>query len=169
MIEILDKMFEGLNPDSVFEVGCSEGAMLEDIGKKYGNIRLGGIDKNGEDVKKAKVKLEKWDKELYTGDARGIPWPIKEHTYDVVFCVGTLMYIKNPLVVIQEMIHLTKNKVMFAEPIYTQSGMIVDSVTGIPFDSYGERFNHDYLAFLTSAGIRAKTEFFGDKIIFKLI
>lgn len=165
--EILHKMFAGLKPTSVFEVGCSEGGMLEDIGIRYGNVKLGGIDKDKEAVTKAGEMLKRWPRALYYGDVRAVPWPI-EGKFDVVFCVGLLMYVANPLSVIQEMIHLTSGRVIIAEPIYTESGNVFDSKTGKPFDSYGERYNHDYLRTFTGAGLNPKREQFGDKLIYTL-
>lgn len=165
--EILNKIFEGLTPESVFEVGCSDGALLEQIGNHFGAIKLGGIDKNREDMDKTNSRLAKWQRELYHGDVRNVPWPVPSKGFDVVFTLGLLMYVRNPLSVIQEMLHLAKNTVILVEPIYTESGFITDTATGLPFDSYGERFNHDYLAALTGAGIQAKSrKMFKDKIIF---
>ena len=166
--EILNKMFEGITPKSIFEVGYSDGVLLEDIGNHLGNVLLGGIEINEKDATAADKRLKKWERTLFKGDARSVPWPIPEKTFDVAFTVGLLMYVRNPLSVIQEMLHVARARVVLAEPIYTESGNIVDTATGIPFDSYGERFNHDYLAQMTGAGIVPERKFFGDKIIYTI-
>lgn len=167
--EILNTIFEGLKPESVFEVGCSDGALLEQIGTHYGDIRLGGIEKDREAVEKAANRLQKWKPELYHGDVRNLIWPMEPKSFDIVFTLGLLMYVQKPLAVIQEMLHLKKETVIFVEPIYTESGIINDPNTGLPLDSYGYRFNHDYIAELKSGGIQLKNrKFFKDKIIFTI-
>lgn len=127
--EILESMFAGENPQSVFEVGCANGGLLEDLGIKI----VGGIDKTTSDIEKAKILFPKCKDNFFVGDIENIPWPVKDKQYDIVFTVGTLMYVENYLPVLKEMLRIGK-KVILAEPT---EGEVIKDIHGI-------RYYHEY-------------------------
>lgn len=126
--KILEKMFKGENPTSVFEVGCANGGFLKDLGVKV----VGGIDKHSGDIEKSKSDFP--EGEFLLQDINQLPWNVKP--YDIVFSIGTLMYIENPEPVIKEMLRIGK-KVIIAEPLEGESVI----------DHHGARFYHDYSKF----------------------
>ena len=116
---ILEKMFEIENPKSVFEIGCAGGPFLKELREHYGDILVGGMDITRSDLESAK---EKFPPHIY-GDMRDnfivhnlveTPWPIEDNKYDIVFCIGVLMYIFEPEKVIRECLRIGK-KLILAE------------------------------------------------------
>jgi len=101
--EIIDEMFTGENPKSVFEVGCSACGLMEDFYKN--GVKVGGLDIQGDDIK--------MKGEFFVQDASD-KWPLKDNSYDIVFSVGTLIYIDKPLKALKEMLRVGK-KVILAE------------------------------------------------------
>lgn len=95
--EIIDEMFKGENPKSVFEMGCSAGSFLKEFKEK--GVKVGGLD----------IEPNKY----LVHDATK-PWPLEDKSWDIVFSVGVLIYIKDPLPVIKEMLRVGK-KVILAE------------------------------------------------------
>ena len=103
-------------PESVFEIGCANGGFLKDLRDRFGDIKVGGMDIS-ESINQCK--------EMFPGDfyLRSItdPWPIPDQSYDVVFSVGVLMYMFEPVHVLKEMFRVGK-KVVFAEYHHPEVG-----------------------------------------------
>lgn len=110
--KVLEEMFKGENPESIFEIGCGGAGLLKDVSDHYGGIRVGGIDTS-------KVRMEN-SKNLFP-DIQFIvhdlndPWPVPDNSFDIVFSVCTLGYIFNPFPVVQEMFRVARDKVILAE------------------------------------------------------
>lgn len=102
-------MFEGETPKSVFEVGCSAGGFLEDFYKR-GYI-VGGLDINEQDVDLARKSMPKG--KFFVHDAHA-KWPLNNKSWDIVFSVGTLLYMEYPMDVMGEMLRVGR-KVIIAE------------------------------------------------------
>ena len=58
--KIIEVMFEGENPKSVFEMGSAAGLFLVDLQKKYGDIIVGGNDIRRLDILEAKKNFPKY-------------------------------------------------------------------------------------------------------------
>ena len=110
--KILDKMFEGEAPESVFEIGCGGAALLKDISDHFGGIKVGGIDISKVRMENAKNIFP--DTEFLIHDLND-PWPVPDNSYDMVFSIGVMMYIFNPVPVIQEMLRVAKKGIILAE------------------------------------------------------
>ena len=107
--KILEEMFTDENPKSVFEIGCANGGLLTDLMTKYPNLEVGGMD-----VSRCISQCESLRGNFYREDLND-PWPVKDNSYDIVFSVGVLMYMFEPLSVLREMFRVAKDKVILAE------------------------------------------------------
>lgn len=108
--EILEAMFEGENPKSVFEIGVGGGGLLRDVSESYGGLKIGGID-----ISKVRMEgLKGLEGEFLLHDLND-PWPVPDNSYDIVFSVGVLMYIFDPVPVVKEMLRVCKDKIILAE------------------------------------------------------
>lgn len=105
-------MFEGEKPESVFEIGCGGAALLKDVATHFACTKTGGIDISKVRMSNAKNVLP--DGEFIVHDLND-PWPIADKSYDIVFSVGVLMYLFDPLPVIKEMLRVAKDKIIVAE------------------------------------------------------
>ena len=141
--KILEEMFKGENPKNVFEVGCANGGLLKDLGIKI----VGGIDRHAGDIEKSKKLFP--DGEFLLQNIEDIPWTDKH--YEIIFSVGTLMYIEKIEFVLKEMFRIG-DKIIIAEPTKGE----------ITADHHGSRFYHNYEAL----GFNAVGTL-GDKTIFK--
>lgn len=110
--KILEKMFEGETPESVFEIGVGGGGLLKDISDSYGGLRVGGVDISK--VRMANLKNIFPNQEFLVHDLND-PWPVPDNSYDIVFSVGVLMYIFDPIPVVKEMFRVSKHKVIITE------------------------------------------------------
>jgi SAM-dependent methyltransferase len=108
--KILEEMFRDETPTSVFEIGCANGGLLKDLKSHYPNIVVGGmeISRSIEECKK-----EFGADNFYKEDIND-PWPIKDKAFDIVFSVGVLMYMTEPMHVLREMLRVGK-KIIIAE------------------------------------------------------
>ena len=107
--KILEKVFEGESPESVFEIGCGGGGLLKDVAECFG-CKTGGID-----ISKVRMEATKGMKGEYIVHDLNDPWPVSDNSYDIAFSVGVLMYIFNPAPVIQEMLRVSKKGIILAE------------------------------------------------------
>lgn len=110
--KILEKMFEGENPKSVFEIGVGGGGLLKDVSDHFGCTDVGGIDISR--VRMQNLTNTFPGKEFLVHDLND-PWPVPDNSFDIVFSVGVLMYIFEPIPVIQEMLRVAKDKIILAE------------------------------------------------------
>lgn len=128
---ILEKMFDGENPDSVFEIGCANGGLLADIKTKYPNLKVAGMDIS-RSIEGSKERFPEYAHCFFTGDINE-PWLVKEKSVDIVFSVGVLMYQFDPILALQEMFRVAKDKVILAEyhhPAISAFGQLTEPYFG---------------------------------------
>lgn len=107
-------MFNGENPTSILEMGCSSGGLLKDITTDFPDIKVAGIDINNTELENAKKRFPKQKENFYSQDLLEM-WPFEDNSFDIVFSVGVLMYIFRPSLVLKEALRVAKNKVILAE------------------------------------------------------
>ncbi len=99
----------------VLDVGCGTGVLNIELDMR--DISQYGLDINIDHLKLAKDNSKKTH--YSQGDANSLPYPDNE--FDVAFCHFLLMWVKNPLQVLREMVRVTKpngNVLALAEPDY---------------------------------------------------
>lgn len=112
--QILEMMFKNEKPKSVFEVGVASGGLLLDIKENIEGIeRFGGCDVT-RDLEESKERFPEHKENFIYHDIIK-PWPLEDKSYDIVFCVGVLIYIVNPIPAVREMLRVGKT-VIIAEP-----------------------------------------------------
>lgn len=151
---ILEKMFEGENPKSVFEIGCAGGPFLEELREHYGDIEVGGMDIMESDLNSAIDKFPEYIFNFSVHNLVEVPWEIGDKEYDTVFCIGVLMYIFEPEKVIRECLRIGK-KFVFAE---FHNGSL-DEYGGLTKVTQGERvvgvgITRNYCELLKKMGIK---------------
>jgi hypothetical protein len=140
--EIVSLVFEGENPDSVFEIGSASGELLRDYWiHRERKVAIGGIDLNPDYAEENMKKIP--GSRFLTGDIRITPWPIEDKSYDIAFSIGTLILMEDPVPVIKEMLRIAK-KVILAEPHGEEYNAGSDSQPH-PY-GYHLRCRHDYQA-----------------------
>lgn len=107
--------FQGEEMESVFEVGCAGGGLLEDLYNNYKNLRVGGIDAHPYDLNSAKELFPDQADNFHVYDAQKSSWPVESESYDIVFSLGTLITIPNVRNAIAEMKRIAKKKVIICE------------------------------------------------------
>ena len=111
---VIKAMFKDETPKSIFEVGCANGGLLNDVYKNM-EVSVGGLDQNEGDLGRSKARFPKYAENFFVWDMNNIPWPVKDKQYDIAFTVGTLLYADNPKAIIDEMARIAR-KIMIAEP-----------------------------------------------------
>ena len=150
--EIISKMFSGESPESVFEIGCASGRLMEQL-----QCTKGGMDISRVGIAEARQLYPKDEANFHHWNLLE-PWPIEDNSFDIVFSVGVLMYIFDPATVMKEMFRVAKNKVILAEyhhPELDKYGVLIKPFT----DAEGKIHTgiiRNYLDILRE--IRVKTE-----------
>ncbi|MHA1728797.1 MAG: class I SAM-dependent methyltransferase [Promethearchaeota archaeon] len=119
---------------SLLEVGCGTGALLLEIGQKFKNLDLYGIDIDKERIKNAEQILKKADipVKLYDFDILGNNF--KDDQFDIIVTNLVFLWINDISSVFRELYRILKLKnngilIIFAEPDY--GGMIEYPNTGL--------------------------------------
>lgn len=163
---ILRNMFEGENPKSLFEIGVGGGGLLKDAADHFKCTKIGGID-----ISKVRMKnLETMKGEFIVHDLND-PWPVPDKSYDIVFSVGVLMYMFNPIPIMKEMFRVAKDKVILAE--YHHQELDKYGVLTRPFkdkDTIHQGIIRNYIELLSDLGIKMEIKILNqgsDKTIIK--
>jgi len=109
--KILEEMFMEETPSSVFEIGCANGSFLTDLKTNYPSLVVGGMDISNS-IEVCKKQFDAMH--FYREDLNDCPWPIADKSYDIVFSIGVLMYMFEPLSILREMLRIGK-RVIIAE------------------------------------------------------
>lgn len=106
-----------LSPDSnVLEIGSGTGAVLNQIANDSNPVRY-GIDLNREYLKFNASSMK--NNRLIQAD--GIELPFKDNYFDITYCHYLLLWIENPISILNEMKRTTRSGgwiCLFAEPDY---------------------------------------------------
>ncbi len=97
----------------VLEVGCGTGAVLREIKSP---ASLHGLDL--EPASLAECRIHASAASLTRGDAHRLPFPDK--SFDIVYCHFLLLWVRDPLQVVNEMARVGRTVLALAEPDYSQ-------------------------------------------------
>ena len=97
----------------VLEVGCGTGAVLREI---HSPASLHGLDL--EPASLAECRIHASAASLTRGDAHRLPFPDK--SFDIVYCHFLLLWVRDPLQVVNEMARVGRTVLALAEPDYSQ-------------------------------------------------
>lgn len=167
MYPVIDQIFKDEKPESIFEIGCASGKLLQYARSLYGDIKVGGLDILGTGIKEAK--------ELFPEQADNFilhniyePWPIEDSSYDIVFSVSTLMYLYNPREPIREMMRVAKKKIIVSEYHSDQTdewGGLLKYMNPEGTGYAGSGIYRNYMTLLTEMGYEPKYKLQGLKSI----
>ena len=151
---ILEKMFEGESPKSVFEIGCAGGPFLQELREHYGDIEVGGMDIMESDLNSAIDKFPEHILNFSVHNLVEVPWSIGDNEYDVVFCIGVLMYIFEPEKVIRECLRIGKKFILaeFHRDDLDEYGGLTKIMQGETVQGLG--ITRNYIKLLTKMGIK---------------
>ena len=162
--KILEKMFEGEEPSSIFEFGCANAGLIADVVKHFESVeKVGGFDLDLSDLNKAKELFPTGDFFIHNINEELKTNLLNITPIDIVFTVGTLCYQLNPRQAIKNMMALGK-KIIVAE-FHDENEE--NPRTGQ--DGHGRSyFYHDYMAIFKELGITPElTHIFNGKTIIK--
>jgi ubiquinone/menaquinone biosynthesis C-methylase UbiE len=170
MHPLVEKMFEGENPSSIFEVGCAQGLLWKEYydrktatnstkDAQYDRSKLvvGGIDIDQRNIPGAKENYPDYADNFILGDITKSKILVPDKSYDIVFTIGTLLLIPDPYPIIKEMLRICKKKIIIAEfqnDSMSDYGIAYDTFTGAaiqmtkntvqPNSVYSLRIERDY-------------------------
>ncbi len=97
----------------VLEVGCGTGAVLREIESP---ASLFGLDL--EPASLAECRIHASAASLTRGDTHSLPYP--DRSFDIVYCHFLLLWVRDPLQVVNEMARVGGTVLALAEPDYSQ-------------------------------------------------
>ena len=89
--------------ESLLEIGCGAGAVLNILGEAFPGLRLAGIDLSDKQIEYAKSYLDRSNLnnvDLRVGDAAKLPW--QDDYFDRIYAMWFIEHLPNPLKVLQE-------------------------------------------------------------------
>ena len=96
-----------LNKDSLIDIGCGTGEVLNIINNTYPNTKLYGLDISKDMIKVAKKKDKSKRIEYVVGDAENIPY--KDNSFDILITSESFHHYPNPSKAINEFHRVLKN------------------------------------------------------------
>ena len=105
----------------VLEVGCGTGAILGDLA---GAATFHGLDLNSDSLTECRTHVPA--ALLTQGEGFFLPYP--DQSFDIVYCHFLLLWVKDPLQVVNEMARVGHSVLALAEPDYSQR---VDEPSGL--------------------------------------
>lgn len=106
------KQIEGLNIETVLDVGCGEGFTLKKLEEKGIGKKLLGIDSSKEAIDLGKKQYPSLD--LNLGDIFNIK--AKDKSFDLVICTEVLEHLKEPDKAIRELKRVSKKFIILSVP-----------------------------------------------------
>jgi ubiquinone/menaquinone biosynthesis C-methylase UbiE len=97
----------------VLEVGCGTGAVLREIESPASLFSL-----DLEPASLAECRIHASAASLTRGDAHSLPYP--DRSFDIVYCHFLLLWVSDPLQVVNEMARVGRTVLALAEPDYSQ-------------------------------------------------
>lgn len=168
MHPIVENVFKGEDPKSIFEVGCGTGALFKPYIDEQGERIVGGIDIDPRNIEAAVKIYPKYADNFVLHDINREPWPVESKSYDIVFSIGTLIMLPDPFPAMREMIRIAKKAIIVAEyhdPLKDEYG---DSPTPyIPGQLYSVRFTRNYDKLFNIFGMKPTIEQVYDKWVIK--
>ena len=76
--------------ESLLEIGCGRGAVIEIMAQAFPSLKISGIDLSAEQIETGKAHLSELgiEADLRIGDANQLPW--QDHTFDHIYCSWVL-------------------------------------------------------------------------------
>lgn len=139
---MLDALFSGESYDSLYEVGCASGWYLTHARP---DVIRGGIDIDESNIAVVKKKFPRDAHNFIHFDGRKANWPVQDKSYDIVFTVGTLLIMPDPLNAMREMLRIAKKKIIIAELHRIGADMSNGYVDAFPKDVRDIRITRDYV------------------------
>jgi len=166
MYPVINQIFESEKPESIFEIGCASGKLLEYAQSLYGDIKVGGLDISVQGLKEAKETFLKYAENFILHNIND-PWPIEDNSYDIVFSVSVLMYLCNPKEAIREMMRVGKKVIIseyHSEDTDEWGGLLkYQNEEKTAFSGSG--IYRNYIKLLTDMGYKPRVKFQGLKSI----
>ncbi len=136
-LSIVSNLCVGTEAESVLDVGCGEGFVVESILEKKSLTRIVGIDISTEAIEVAqKMKL---DASFLVGSAYELPF--KDSEFDMVICTEVLEHLENPLVALKEVHRVSKKYAILSvpnEPFFMMGNLAV----GKNWSRFGNDIEH---------------------------
>ncbi len=101
--EEIARLINGFACESLLDVGCGDGRIMEMLWKE--GKKISGIDISPEMIKQAGQRLA-GKARLVVGDSEFLPWPDRE--FDVVICTSSFHHYPRPMAVLKEMLRVLK-------------------------------------------------------------
>lgn len=119
---LLNEQIRRMDNPSVLECGCGPGDILELIDNQH--CKLTGIDLNKRYIEMASERVPK--AKLIEGNVEQLPFP--GESFDIVFAVGVLMYLKDDREAVKEMARVAKKGgyVLISVPNYWMLHLLLD-------------------------------------------
>jgi len=93
--------------ESVLDVDCGKGYLLETIAKAYTDVSISGIDSSADKLKAAKRRLGV-NSDLILCNSEILPWD--ESSFDLVLCIDSFQHYRHPERVLTEIKRVIKPK-----------------------------------------------------------
>lgn len=176
---IVDAIFEGENPKSIFEIGCAGGRLFSgyfdkrtrlnsttDTGYDHTRLIVGGIEIHPENIEVAREIYPEYAHNFIAQDASE-PWPLADKSYDIVFSLGCLLLIPDPYPVIKEALRVGK-KVILAEFQDDDADDFGVNRGPEPTEAHGQRIYRDYRKVFKKLGLTPTITKCNDKWIIRV-
>ncbi len=168
-------MFKDEHPKSIFEIGCANGGLLHDLYSYYWNeITWSEIQVGGNEISNCIHQCHQQfphQKFNFYKETVIESWSTPSKSYDIVFSVGVLMYLCDPLSALREMFRVAKDKVILAE-YHDEEQDIYGQIMAGSIDEKGRMHtgiarNYEELLKLIDVPMEVSTSMFEGKTIIK--
>ncbi len=164
---IVEAVFKGQSPKSIFEVGCAGGMLFKEYYDSKPELVVGGIDITKSDIELAKQNYPDHASNFIHWDATKVPWPVADKSYDIVFTIGTLLMVPECVPIIKEMMRIGKKVIMAEFHDSSLTKTVVERVDNKE-NYYSYRFYRNYEKVFADLGIKVTIEKVADKWIIKI-